>query len=373
MVRFMTMTDTVMGSLLGQKSVSGDLLAMLVRDSLRGTTSIAYLARETGFSEAKALREVNRLSAAGLVVTESHGRYRHVALNQSSPYYSTVLEMLYLAYGVRPQTDPIRESQFELQVPFALVRLIPDELHPNGGRPYVHEPLFAGDSNDGPDLVQVRSWERTLSKLARHAGQIEAVLQDAYGTWKRERDRDLIHQLLHVGTGAAYAARVLAYMTSRSSREQYRVGPRPFVGRQEWQLALAATRAEAAYCREQSQSLEQAAQRAGDRTRRLMLIRELEQSLTNHNDRAVAHRDANEPDRADTADRLADQCRGEIDEHHAALASLEEALHGTYHNGGLGVSIDDVGTAGERMIIAQLHEIAETATAHAEAMQQVLS
>lgn len=370
----MTVTDAVLGSVLGQKAASGSVLATLVRDSPRETTSIAHLAEETGFSEAKALREVNRLSASGLVITESRGRYRHVALNTHSPYYATLLEMLYLAYGVRPQGDLVREwmpgSQFDPQVPFPLVGLIPEELHPHRRGPHITEPLFAEDSNEGPDLVQVRTWERALTDLAAHAGQIEGLLQDVYGTWKRERDRDLIHQMLHVGTGADYASRVLAYM---SSRERVRVGPGPIVGRQEWQLALAATRAEAAYCRRRSQDLEQAVRWAGDRRRKLVRIRELEQSLVHHDRAAADHRDAGEPDLAAAADRVADQRRGELDEQHAAVASLEEDMRGTYRTGGLGVIIDDVDTAGERMIIAQLHEIAETATAHAEAMQHVLS
>lgn len=367
----MTMTDAVLGSLLNQKSVNGAVLAALVRDSPRGTTSIAHLAEEAGLSEAKALRDVNRLAEGGLVVTEQSGRYRHVVLNTHSPYYSTLLELLYLAYGARPQGDLVREwmpgSQFDPQIPFALVGLIPDELHPDRRGPHITEPLFAEDSNDGPDLVQVRSWERALHELARHAGQIVGALRDAYGTWRRERDRDLVHQMLQVGTGAAYAAGVLAYMTSRC-----RVGSRPIVGRHEWQLAVAATRAEATYCRERTESLEQAVQLAGERTRKLARIRELEQLITNQNHLAADHRDAGEPDSADAVDRATDQRHAELDEHHTAVASLEEEMRGTYRTGGIGVTIDDVDTAGERLIIARLHELAETATAHADAMQRVL-
>jgi hypothetical protein len=359
---------SILGSLFGGQGSTGAILATLARDFSRGTTSIAHLAREARLSETKALREVNRLDELDLVVTELRGRHRHVSLNDASPFHAPLLEMLYLAYGVRPQPDDEFEGDWHTprlgaRVPFELVRLIPDELHPTS--PAGSDRTFTDDHYDGPEPLQARLWERKLGTLAAEAGQTEALLQGAYGTWREERDHDLIHQMLHLGTGAAFAARVLARAADHG-RHRGRDDTR--VGRKEWRLAIAATRAEAALCQNKITDLDRAVGLARDRRRELALIGELEDHLAD--DPAVSPRDAGARDLTDAAGRVAGDRRSELAGHRATLETLEEQMRDTYRTGGLGVRVDEVNTAGERLIIERLRWVAAVATDHADAMER---
>lgn len=355
---------SIIDSLLGGKSGTGKILAALARDSGRGTTSIAHLARETRLSETKTLRTVNKLIETGLVVDEHHGLYRHIALNTDSPFHQTVLDMLYLAYGVRQHRDDGfvmgRSMRSEMQVPFVLADLVPDELHPDGSG----EDIFDNDHYDGPHAIRARQWERTLASVGRRAGHIEYLLQQSYSSWHDERDRDLVHHVLHCGNGVSYGARVLRHAADRSNIRDGHVGHR------EWTLAATAARAEAAACRNLASHLEHGVDMAYKRRRKLRTIAEHEARLAQ--DRPAKLRALGEHSDAEDAERVAEYRREEIAEARESLAQIEEQMRGTYRNGGLGVDLDDVNTAGERMIIAELRDIADAAEAHAAAMDEIL-
>ncbi len=64
--------------------------------------SLSELARRAGVSPAGAHKEVERLEAAGLVRSETHGRNRLVAADRSSPVYPELRRLLVKTAGAVP-------------------------------------------------------------------------------------------------------------------------------------------------------------------------------------------------------------------------------------------------------------------------------
>ncbi len=350
MLRHMKDVGSLIGSLVHDDSKTGELLAAVARDSERGTTSIAHLARTVRISEAKALREVNRLVEQGVVVTELYGRSRHVMLNSASPLHQPLREMLYVAYGAQEPHER-RDQGWNAFVPTTVMDRIPEHLHPTSptrnGRPFPDD-----DDEAGPHAAHARIWIGKLQELDRDISHLEGLLQEAYGTWHNERDRDLIHQLLPLGSGANFAVQVLNMASDHATRWDDPHQQDRHIGSKEWQLAIAAVRAEAELCQRSSDFLHQSVSLARDRARALRFIAE-------RRERVNAARSAT----------FAEGWRREIAEREATVDELETKLDGHYLTGGVRVRIDDVNTAGERMMVGHLRGAAEMANTYATAME----
>ncbi|GAA2840157.1 hypothetical protein GCM10010441_75620 [Kitasatospora paracochleata] len=247
---------------------------------------------------------------------------------------------LELALRHEPRTPGIEEYLNPAAAPPAvssphLARRLPPQLTPHTGR-------WPASPDDGPRLEEALLRLYEIRDLLRDALRPEERLQRTYEQFHHERDRDLIHLVLPIGTGAAQAAAVLAHaIDSGTPRPPVRRPARspgtdqPRVHRLVWAHIVGCLRAEEAVCRDRIALLHQAQEAARHRRR--------------------AH------DRAEEIARLADRGHATaVAETDRAATDLEQARRRsaalTRHTGP-----DDVGTAGERYLAAELTELADRA------------
>lgn len=170
----------------------------------------AMIQEEAKASRATTARVIDSIVSRGLVDLERLEEGT-LALNEAHPIVPSLLNELYLAFGVvwgsrdhsghRPAP---RASRFEIRDAM-LPRHMPAELLGGYGRP---EPT-TDDGSVGPSLLEMRATVRRLEQLAQSMPPLEYLASTAYETWKNERDRDFIHQTLHMGTGIHQAIAVL--------------------------------------------------------------------------------------------------------------------------------------------------------------------
>lgn len=315
----------------GGDSHTGRLLDRLIRTG--APQSLAALARATGLSESKVLREANRLQDAGLLVESRAGRARLVSVNAEHPLYRPIAQALYLTMGTTaPQTAPLRPSES---------KLLPD----------VHKDLF-----DGPSLMIARARAEHLSeRLLCTIRAVDSAARNAYNRWHNERDREIIHRMIQLGDGVLAARRILV---SSADHAQYVEGL-DRVGRHAWAYATDQVRAEA-------DAIENAITRwaiASADQRKLIdkeyrALAEAEQMLGNAHHFAG---DEGEPVSADLTEELQQRIR----DVRADILRAEDAARPL---GRLSTQPYEIGTAGERLLAGTFDAIAEALRAQADEM-----
>lgn len=84
-----------------RSSSQGDLMAALFLRP-EAVRTISELAEQVGLSPSQAMREVNRLEAAGLVSTERRGQARFIHVDTSNAVYPHLSALLSVTFGVIP-------------------------------------------------------------------------------------------------------------------------------------------------------------------------------------------------------------------------------------------------------------------------------
>ncbi|MEU1824087.1 helix-turn-helix transcriptional regulator [Streptomyces abikoensis] len=218
----------------------------------------------------------------------------------------------------------------------ALSRRLPHVLNPAGGRLPASEP-------DGPRIDEALLALYELEDLRSAAGGPWRRLQENWDRYRSERDRDLIHDIGAVGSGAGQAAAITAhYIDERAPLQHERQRRRkadndlPRFERLVWAHLVCCLRAEAAICLERASWMHQA-----------MTLSEGRRRAQDHLERARwAESDL---DRAEDREAVA-QAK-------AALARAEKACaawsqHGAGRN---------VGKAGEGYLAVELEQLAQRA------------
>lgn len=95
MIQFMKTTPSVVSPLF-RSEVQGKILGEIFLS--REAHTISSLAKAVGTSQPTAMREVNRLVAAGYVTDRSVGRARVVKANLSHPLYRPLQEIISYSY-----------------------------------------------------------------------------------------------------------------------------------------------------------------------------------------------------------------------------------------------------------------------------------
>lgn len=325
--------ETLLSSLVRTSPATGKVLVGLVRES-HDPISLTDLARSSGVSPATAMREANRLADAGLVCEHDHlGRERLVQIDQTSPLYPPITDLVYLSTGATPM--PADPAFSDMRSCFAiddvvLARHMPDELLSTDG-------TLPGEVDDGPSLLHARAAILQLDSLLDAIRAIQQRLQTSYDRWHNERDRDLVHLVLRAGSGTDQARRVLDHQSRDLDRTN--------VGRLAWAHAFHAVAADERILDEIADELEEAISLAERRAQLLQAITEHETNLAGLPD-----------DRAGYRRNLVEK----LEANRGELATTEAAMEGTYRYGGL-CEIDSVGTAGERILVEELRGLARQA------------
>ncbi|SFQ28336.1 hypothetical protein [Amycolatopsis rubida] len=295
--------------------------------------SLAGLARATGQSEAKVLREANRLQDSGILTETRVGRSRMVAANAAHPLYGPIAEALYLALGTIPPEGG--DSRPEVRVP-------PKEPSSNVG-----EDVF-----DGPGLATARARARLVSRRALPAlRDLRCAVESAYKQWHSERDRETFHRIGDLGTLVAAAEHRLV---SSAHHAQHVKGARR-VGRNAWAAATREVRAEA----DRIEDLVTGWAVPSADARREIDRKQHELSDTQA---ALARLAADgHPPPPDLAEPL----QRRILEARAAVLRIEETARPLSR---LGTQPHEIGSAGERLLAEQLAAIAADLRAQADDM-----
>ncbi|WP_159400267.1 helix-turn-helix transcriptional regulator [Streptomyces sp. XY431] len=281
-----------------------------------GITQAALSKYETGQREP---------STADLQRIIGHTDYRLELSLRHEPRTPGIAERLTL-----PNPTPFAVSSLHL------ARRLPTQLSPRTGQ-------LPASPQDGPRLEEALLHLYNIRHLLKDALRPEQRLQRTYEQFHHERDRDLIHLVLPVGAGASQALTVLARAIDQGTTRRPAAGRRaaktdpgrPRISRLVWAHIVCCLRAEEALCRDRAALLHEAQTAARQRRR--------------------AH------DRAEELARLAAAGHpSAIAETNRAAANLEQARRRsaalTRHTGP-----DDVGTAGERYLAAELTELADRA------------
>ncbi|MEV6956558.1 helix-turn-helix transcriptional regulator [Streptomyces sp. NPDC051183] len=255
---------------------------------------------------------------------------------------------------VRLRPEPRRAARNENAhrgdpMPFAadlhVSRRLPAQLSPASG----HLPPSEAD---GPRLEEALLHLYEVEALTADLRRPEDRLQYAYERFHHERDRDLIHQMLPLGTGAGRAARILAREIDRAidretdqetdrpsgRRSERRQQNDPRAARLTWAYIVCCLRAEEAICRERATRLHRALDAAQQRRRAQIRVEDAEFIARTSGGPSIV---------------------AEIDQAKAALTSADQACVDHGRNGGG----HDVGLSGERYIAAELTELADRARA----------
>ena len=257
-----------------------------------------------------------------------------------------------LVLGLRREPrseDRLQSMELPDPRPFAvsdlhLARRLPTVLTPSTGQ-------LSASEKDGPRLEETLLYLYEIQQLARDARLPEERLQEAYEQFHHERDRDLIHQMLSVGSGAGQAAAMLAraihHGTSRPvgrpSAKTDQAEPR--ADRLVWAHIVCCLRAEEAICRERAARQHRALEAARVRRRARIRVED-------------AHFLALHGGRAGTVAEV-DQAKAELEEATERCADLSR-------NGG----VEDVGLSGERYLAAELTRLADRARTLYEELAQ---
>lgn len=248
---------------------------------------------------------------------------------------------------VRLRPEPRRAARNENvhrgdPMPFAVPdlhvsRRLPAQLAPASG----HLPPSEAD---GPRLEEALLHLYEVEALAADLRRPEERLQNAYERFHHERDRDLIHLMLPLGTGAGRAARILARAIDRETdrptgrRSERRQQDDPRAARLTWAYIVCCVRAEEAICRERVTRLHRALDAARVRRRAQIRVEDAELVARTSGGASIV---------------------AELDQAKAALAGAGQACSDQGRNGGG----DDVGLSGERYLAAELTELADRARA----------
>lgn len=339
-------------------AAGASLLAAMFRFEDDGR-SVTELAQASGVPKATASRTAVRLAEAGLIEDRGSGRERQLVLNRSSPHLAQISELLWLTHGVklppeasaRRRTSPFERARW---TPFAvdgdIARLMPQMLR---SEPYSATRELPEESYDGPDVSTARACVLRLQRLRSRIVRFEPWLQTAYYKWSVERDRDLIHLTLHQDAAAAQAQNSLMFSAGDGAREGH-------VGRLAWAHAIYCLDAEAAWLFGLGRTLEQVSTTSATMQK---LRREIE--LIHERLEAVATReDGSENGSRDDRARRGVQrdlaaLQEELMARRAELVAVQEALDGFYRHGGT-PGVQEVGTAGERLLSVQASAAART-------------
>ena len=244
----MNLLNSVLDVIRQQGSLAGPILDTLVRRGDRAS-SIAELARAVNGTPSSTMREVNRLVDLDLVTSEDVGRSRQLRFNRENPFAPALLDLLFIAYGASLPPKYRRIVHFGTDDGYAMAAVsdfVPPELktgmarYPNTGQDLSKEPAVY----DGPSPEECRALVLELGRIKAEAVKLENALQVSYSRWKTDRDRDLIHVVLHAGEGSAYAAgRLLKASLGQAANET------AAISQIEWARAVYGTWAEALTCR----------------------------------------------------------------------------------------------------------------------------
>lgn len=338
---------SLLSALTGERSVpSVGLLSALVA-SRPQQLSIAEAARRGGVSKATATRAVDHLVESGLVVEHETARERRLSINVNSPLYPQAADLVWVERGIQAPRSVFGDARRE-EPPFAIhdldVRaLVPPELqHP---REYTLE----GEEHDGPELVRARARMLDLERLAGEHANLDRLLEQSWNRWRAERDRDLMHLIVHLGQGAAQAARALRASATTSAARKH-----GHIGRLAWVHATYAVAAEARLCAGAQDHLSQTLTRAQE-------FHDAEAAAFNATARVEHARSHSQPaetlkDLEQTRDRLVDQ------------REQARLVYGKDYGYGGASRPESVGTAGERLLIAHVQRLGERAAVLAEDM-----
>lgn len=307
--------------------------------------TIADLARKLRWSESKALRTADRLIEAGLLLDERAGRSRLVRANHSSPLYPLALQALFLHYGTEPpqpgRANPEGGSdpRYSVSLSDSVRPYVPDQLWPGN----VTQPgsSSSDDLYDGPSLVEARAHVLRIDEATRPTALLNSTLHEAWDRWRYERDRDLVHRASRLGPGARTARNVLihsAYTAQRAGHTR--------VGQRHWALAVFALHAEVQLLRTClldwcATGMRLMDQRTDQNTRLVAALSALDDS-----DQVDRGHLASDSDRAALLVRVR-ECRTD-------LAHTDHELESYYTGVG---RRDDIGRAGERLIVTGLERV----------------
>ncbi|WP_224389059.1 hypothetical protein [Pseudonocardia sp. ICBG1293] len=174
--------------------------AVIEHDGHGGFVSIADAARILRWSESKALREANRLVAAGLLQESRVGRTRLLHANRSSGVYPHVLRILFLKYGTTESTpdrfayvsDDLRRAKIFPEE--SVLEVLPEHVWPDlAPCEYMHELTEA----DGLPVAEARAVAIEVMAAINPLLEIRKNLHSAWDEWRYERDQTLIHKMGH--------------------------------------------------------------------------------------------------------------------------------------------------------------------------------
>ncbi|MDZ5146334.1 hypothetical protein [Microbacterium testaceum] len=184
----------------------GILLAEYVRAGPQGI-DITGAGRRAGLSYATANRATAVLVDSGLVAATDWGAY---VFNLEAPHSQLALDAVWTATGHKYRHEPSTWADTpawdggvaNLDVrDTVLLRRMPAPLLRRGQ-------TVAGAAVDvpGPSALEARSFALTIQRVVGSSLLLLVdTLQEPYALWHVERDRNLIHKTLHLGTGV-YAA-----------------------------------------------------------------------------------------------------------------------------------------------------------------------
>ncbi len=222
----------------------GLMLAQYVRFGAHGI-DIAGAGRIAGLSYATANRATAVLVESGLVVACDGGGYR---FNIDAPHGGIVLDAVQAATGYEYRQEPRSwmdtpgwdggVASLEVR-DTVLARRMPEPLLKRGN-------AASGCSvvTPGPTALEARTFSLEIQHTVGASLMLLVdTLQEPYALWHEERDRDLIHQTMHLGAGVHAAISSLTTHADESDADAENHAVR-------WVHAAYALAAEAAYIQE---------------------------------------------------------------------------------------------------------------------------
>lgn len=365
------MNDLVKRLVGPRTSLTGRVLDRLYRTPGEGLPpTISSLSRELGPSTATVMREVDRLTAVGLVREERSGGQRFLFLDRDHPAYRAVFDLLFLSYGTTAPPDPLAGVLWSM--PAALREFVPETLRPEHWQLALRavgdrDGLPAESAYDGPSVEEARAVVLRLRPLLEPYRRWTNLLHHAWDAWHNERDRDLIHRFGRVGDGLDTALHVLTAAAN--------AGERPpaggYVGGRAWSLAVLCVHAEAVLVRRylvdwSQEALALLQELAGARARRDTATR----TLSYLRDRPDNDNNDNADD--DNAEEYRLRIEAATEQQHRADDEVDDVIERLrdYHHVGGTPRLDDVGTSGERLLIAEFSAVADQLDQQADQMAQ---
>ncbi len=210
MVQDMNVMEVLVEVIKSPNSRTGLILKSLIQHDKLGL-SVADLHRQIGSTPSSTLRDVNRLIDLGLVTSEDEGRARDLRFKSDSPFAAPLLDLIFVAHGVRPgDARGLTTREDDGVTMSSAVDFVPPILTgPRGLRSMRDRggPLNPSvETFNGPSPEDARAVILRIDPFSNAVRELEGNLQTAYSRWHEERDRDLIHVVLHAGEGSWYAA-----------------------------------------------------------------------------------------------------------------------------------------------------------------------